>query len=77
MCISQKTQVLLNLQTLQLCWPTHRSEREVLSIISTEFIGIYQNTKITVNRVEHQTLENLENGLIASQQQSQCYINQH
>ena len=42
---------------------------------STESINIYQNTKITVNGVEHQTIEKMENGLILSRQQSLCYIN--
>ena len=44
-------------------------------LLSTEAINSYQNTKFTVNGVEHQTLEKLEIGLIDSQQQSQCYIN--
>ena len=42
---------------------------------STESINIYHKTKIAINEVEHQSLEKLENGLIGSQQQSQCFIN--
>ena len=42
---------------------------------STVSISIYRKTKITKFRVEHQTLEILETGIIDSRQQSQCYIN--
>ena len=42
---------------------------------SAESIKIYWNTHITLNGVEKQTIEKLENGLIDSQQPSQCYIN--
>ena len=45
------------------------------SLKSRESISIYQNTKVTVNGEEHQTSERLENGLIDSQQQSECYFN--
>ena len=61
--------------TLQLGPLTQKTEREVYPIKFTESINTYRNTKITVNGVEHQTLEKLENGLIYSQQQLLCYIN--
>ena len=38
-------------------------------------MNFHQNTKITVNRVDYQALEKLENGLIGSQQESRCHIN--
>ena len=60
--------------TLQLFLPTQRNERDKYPLKSTESIIIYENTKLSVNGVEHQLLE-LENGLNDFQQQSQCYIN--
>ena len=59
---------------LQLCLPAQRSEKEVYPLKSTVTINIYQNTKIPVVGVEYQLIEKLENGLIDSQRQSQCYI---
>ena len=60
--------------TLQLCLSTQRNERDVYPLKSTESFIIYENTKLSVNGVEHQSLE-LENGLNDFQQESQCYIN--
>ena len=56
---------------LQLCLATQRS----VSIKVHRVHYFYQNTTITVNGVEHQTLEKKENGLNDSQQQLQYYIN--
>ena len=61
--------------TLQQCSSTQKSEGEVYPLKTTESNNIYCNTKIRVNRVEHQTLETLETGLTDPQQQSQFYIN--